>query len=142
MLPNVPRSARLADLGLLLVRLVVGARLVVGTWDNVTAWARMEEFAAFLSGHGFPAPLVSAVVSVAVQFAGGVLVALGLGTRPVGALLAVNFAVALGTVHLPGDDAYEALFPALVILAVAVLLALGGAGRWSLDAGLARRGRA
>ncbi len=131
---------RPADVGLLLLRLVVGARLVAGTVDNVASWAQMEEFAAFLGGFGVPSPLAAAVVSVAVQFAGGILLALGAATRPVAALLAVNFAVALGLVHRA--DTVEGAFPAAVILAASVLFALGGAGRWSVDAAWARRRRA
>lgn len=141
MRPGSEPLARHGDVGLLILRIVVGARLVAGTLDNVTSWARMEEFAVFLGANGFPFPLPGAVVSAWAQFAGGTLLALGLCTRPAAALLAVNFAAALAIAHRA--DTFEGAFPALVILAAAVLFALGGPGRWSLDAAwAARRGAA
>lgn len=133
-----PRPTR-HDAALLFLRLVVGARLVVGTLDNVTSRARMDEFAVFLAGTGVPegAAFAAAVASVAVQFVGGLLLALGLFTRPVALVLALNFAVALGLAHRA--DTLEGAFPALVILAVALVLASGGPGALALDAVRASR---
>lgn len=121
------------EMGPLFIRLVVGARLVYGTWDNVTSWERMEEFAAFLEQFGFPLPLVSAIVSVAVQFVGGLLMLAGGWTRPVAALLSVNFAVALLAVHLPAGDSFLDAYDALVMLAGALFLLVHGPGRLSVD---------
>lgn len=122
------------DAALLLLRLVVGARLVVGTIDNVTSRARMDEFAVFIAGTGVPedAAFVAAVTSVVVQFVGGLLLALGLFTRPVALVLALNFVVALGLAHRA--DTLQGAFPAIVIFAVALVLASGGPGVLSLDA--------
>jgi len=55
------------EYGPLFVRLVVGARLIWGTQDNVFSWERMKEFAAFLQQHGVPYPTAGAVLSVAVS---------------------------------------------------------------------------
>ena len=122
------------DAALLLLRLVVAARLLVGTLDNVTSRARMDEFAAFLAGTGAPeaVALPAAVASVLVQFVGGLLLALGLFTRPIALVMALNFAVALGLAHRA--DTLEGAFPALVILAVTLVLASGGPGALSVDA--------
>lgn len=129
--------ARRPDVGLLLLRLVIGGHPVVMTWDNVTSWARMLEFRDFLAHQGFPLPLACALLSVAGQFGGGLAVALGLFARPAALVLAFNFVVAIAMVdaHHP----YPAAFPALALVAGALCVAFAGPGRWSLDARL--RGR-
>ena len=73
-----------SDLALLAARLVVGAFLIWGVWDNVTSAARMAEFAGFLRAHGFPIPKVMAPLSVYAQLAVGVCFVLGLATRLAG----------------------------------------------------------
>jgi putative oxidoreductase len=52
--------ARGGDTALLLSRVVIGAFLVWGTWDNVTSAERMDEFAAFLRHNRFTAPEIMA----------------------------------------------------------------------------------
>ncbi len=124
-------SARHANLGLLVVRLVAGGHLVWMTQDNVRSWPRMLEFRDFLAQHGFAFPLACAVVSVAAQFVGGGLLALGLYTRVAALVVAVNFAVAIWMVE--SRQPYPAAFPALSLLAAALCLMFTGPGRWSLD---------
>ncbi|MFN4097885.1 MAG: hypothetical protein ACK4GG_14065, partial [Sphingomonas sp.] len=48
------------DVALLAARVVIGAFLIWGVWDNVTSAARMAEFAGFLGAPGFPMPKVMA----------------------------------------------------------------------------------
>ena len=124
-------SARRANLGLLLLRLAVGVHLVYMTQDNVRSWERLLEFRDFLAHHGFMFPLACAMLSVAAQFVGGGLLALGLYTRVAGLLVAINFAVAIWMVV--GKQAYPAAFPALMLVAAALCLMFTGPGRWSLD---------
>ena len=124
-------AARRANLGLLLLRLVTGGHLVCMTQDNVFSWPRMLEFRDFLAQHGFAFPLACAVVSVAAQFVGGGLLALGLYTRVAALVVAVNFAVAIWMVE--SRQPYPAAFPALSLLAAALCLMFTGPGRWSLD---------
>ena len=124
-------SARHANLGLLVMRLVAGGHLVWMTQDNVRSWPRMLEFRDFLAQHGFAFPLACAVVSVAAQFVGGGLLALGLYTRVAALVVAVNFAVAIWRVE--SRQPYPAAFPALSLLAAALCLMFTGPGRWSLD---------
>ena len=119
------------DLGLLVLRLVTGGHLVWMTQDNVFSWARMHEFAAFLAQHAFPVPLACAVLSVAGQFGGGLLLVAGLCTRFAGLVVAINFVVAIWMVD--SKPPYPAAFPALALVAAGVCLVFAGAGRWSLD---------
>jgi putative oxidoreductase len=124
------------DLGLLLFRLFLGAVLVYGTVDNVVSGERMHEFRDFLAGHGFPAPLLSAHVSVYAQFVCGLLLAAGLLTRWAALVMIVNFSVAFAMVHvgLP----FSVNISPMAMLFGSVLLLLHGAGPLSVDAQLRR----
>ena len=128
---------RRPDIGLLLLRLVVGGHPVVMTWDNVISWDRMLEVRDFLAHHGFAFPLACAVLSVAGQLVGGLLLAIGAWTRPAALVVAFNFMVALWMVDARAP--YPAAFPALALVAGAMCLAFTGAGRLSVDARLRER---
>lgn len=123
--------ARRTDLGLLILRVVVGAHLIFMTQDNVLSWERMLEFRDFLARFGFPWPLFCAVLSVAAQFLCGIAFVLGLFTRAAGAIMAFNFVVAI--VMVDRLQPYPGAFPALALVAVALCLVFTGAGHWSLD---------
>lgn len=123
--------AAFQDLTLLGVRLLTGAFLTWGVWDNIADPARMTEFAGFLRHFNFPAPDFMAPLSVWFQFVCGVLFIFGLLTRWAGLLMAFNFIVAFAMVHLADD--FRAQFPALILVAVSLYLATRGAGRFSLD---------
>ena len=134
------RTAGLAgysDAALLLARLVIGAFLIWGVWDNIESTARMAEFARFLGSHGFPEPKWMALVSVWAQFACGVAFVLGLGTRWAGLLCAVNFAVAVAMVD--AKLGIRGAFPATCLILFGLLFATLGAGRYAIDAMFARR---
>jgi putative oxidoreductase len=126
-----------AGYGAVFIRLLIGHRLVVGTADNVFSPERMHEFAAFLSRHGFPAPLVSAHVSAYAQLVCGTLIVAGALVRPAAAVMAANFVVALLMVHL--GRPYLENFDALAMLAGSLFLLLHGAGALSVDAALAKQ---
>lgn len=98
------------------------------------------EFVAFLSQFGNPFPLVSAYVSVYVQFIAALLLARGLLVRPAAAVLVLNFIVAIIMVHtnLPFRGALD---PS-AMLAGALSLLLTGAGALSLEGWLRRRASA
>ena len=129
---------RFHDLSLLVLRLFVGAFLIWGVWDNITSAARMKEFEAFLSGLNCPLPALAAPVSVWAQFLIGVLLIPGLLTRWAGVVLAFNFLVAVALMAPTGAD-FRALYNPAILIFVGLLLAAGGAGRWSLDSRFERR---
>ena len=87
--------------------------------------------AAFMSRLGIPAPMVSAVVVTAVEFLGGAALVLGVLTRLVAILLAINRLMAILTVHLRAGfflpNGYE------------YALALAGPGEAAMDTVLAKR---
>ncbi len=125
------RLAGLDDVGLLILRAVMGGHLIFMTQDNVFSWTRMLEFRDFLAQFGFPFPLFCAVLSVAGQFGGGLALVLGLCTRFAGAIVAFNFVVAI--VMVDSKQPYPAAFAALALAAAGLCLMFTGAGRYSLD---------
>lgn len=128
---TLPRLADGADLALLAARLVVGAFLIWGVWDNVLSAERMAEFAGFLRAHGFVMPQVMAPLSVYAQLAVGLCFVLGLATRWAGIVCAVNFIVALVMVDLALG--VRGAFPATALVLFGMMFATIGAGRYALD---------
>ena len=116
---------------MLALRLAIGVRLVEGTQDNVFSHERMEEFARFLAAHGTPAPMFSAYLSVYAQFICGILIVLGLFTRPAGLVMTINFICALIIAHR--TTPFVQTWPALMMLAAAVYFLFCGAGALALD---------
>jgi putative oxidoreductase len=85
---------------------------------------------------GFPAPTFFAWAAALSEFVGGILVAVGLLTRPAAGFVAMTMVVAL---YRHRVDPLMKMELALLYLAVMILaLALGG-GRFSLDAAIRQR---
>ena len=133
------RLDKFKEYGPIFIRLIIGFHLVYGTQDNIFSYARMEEFAAFLSAHNVPFPLFSAFLSVYAQFICGILFILGAATRYAALVMIINFVAAILIAHL--GDPYPAKFPALMMLAGACFLFLHGPGELSVDRLLARRAK-
>ena len=119
------------DVGVLLLRLFIGARLIYGVVDNVFSWEHMLKFRDFLQQFNFPMPLVSAVVSVYAQLIAGLMFVVGWKVRYAAILMVINFLVAILAVHL--NESVEQMTPALAILFSSLLFLFQGAGRYSLD---------
>ena len=127
------------EYGVIFIRLVVGVHLIYGTQDNIFSYARMEEFAGFLSVRGVPFPLFSAFLSAYAQFICGILFIVGAATRYAAVVMIANFIAALIIAHI--GDSYPNLFPALMMLAAACFFLLHGAGELSVDSYLENRKR-
>lgn len=127
----LPGLERHADLGLLLLRLGTGAFLLFQSHDNLLSATRMAEFAAFMTNFGFPAPALLAPFSIFWQVAAGIGFALGLFTRWLGLITAIQFTVAVLMVH--ANDPIPGIWPAAVLVLIGLYLGLRGAGRYSLD---------
>jgi putative oxidoreductase len=123
--------AERGEWGTVFVRLAIGIRLVQGTQDNVFSYARMEEFAHFLAAHGTPFPLAGAFLSAYAQFVCGILVILGLFTRPAGFVLAVNFVFAIIIAHR--ETPFVATWPAIMMLAAGLFFLFHGPGAFAVD---------
>ena len=119
------------DVGVLLLRLFVGVRLIYGVIDNVISWEHMIRFRDFLEQFNFPLPLVSAVVSVYAQLLAGLMFIVGWKIRWAAILMIINFLIALVMVHR--GEKLEPMTPALAILFISILFLFQGAGKYSLD---------
>jgi putative oxidoreductase len=122
--------AHLPDLGLLVLRLFAGFRLIYGVQDNVFSWDHMLAFRDFLQAHHFPWPLGAAMVSVYAQLLAGIGLVLGWQTRYAAGLMTFNFLVALVMVHR--GQSVEAMTPALAMLFISISLLFQGPGRYAL----------
>jgi putative oxidoreductase len=132
-------SARRAGWALTLLRSVSGAVfLAFGAGKFVNHTSETSSFHTY----GLPWPNAFTDAVGVLELTGGVLLAVGLATRPVAALLAADMVGAIvvsGILH--SETVSLTLAPALLV-AMAALLALGP-GRLSLDSELsARRSRA
>jgi putative oxidoreductase len=116
--------------GAIFIRLIIGFHLIYGVQDNVLHWDRMLEFENFLRAHGFPLPLVSAIVSVYAQLICGILFIVGAFVRTAALIMIVNFCIAITMVHM--NDAYPQVFPALMMLSGSIFLLFHGAGKLAI----------
>jgi putative oxidoreductase len=128
----------LVTAGLLVLRLVLGLTLAAHGAQKLFGWFEgpgLTGFADNLESLGVRPGRFWAIVSAAVEFGGGLLVALGLLT-PVAALFLVgDLLIAILTVHLARgfwnhDGGFE--FP-LTLIGGLIALSLVGPGSFSLD---------
>lgn len=119
------------DLGILLLRIFIGVRLIYGVQDNVLNWEDMIRFSDFLKEFHFPFPMACAIVSVYAQLVAGILILLGWLTRYAALLMIINFVIALIMVHR--NDSFEAMTSPLSILFCCLLFLFNGPGGISID---------
>lgn len=117
----------------LILRVTTGLIFVAHGWQKLSGG--LEGTAGFLATLGFPAPMLMAVLLIAAELIGGILLILGLFTHWVSKILAFVALVALLTVHAANgffiaDGGYEFI---LLIFAASVSLAITGPGKWALD---------
>jgi putative oxidoreductase len=128
--------------------LLLAVRLYWGWQFAQTGWGKLHnlaKIAGFFASLNIPFPAATAHFISGLEFVGGILLILGLGSRLIGLLLACNMFVAYWTADHealtsifsdPGKfyvaDPYTFLFASLVVL-------IFGAGLFSVDSLLARR---
>lgn len=129
-------SAALESPFLLLVRVYWGWQFAQTGWGKLHHLAHVTQF---FSSLGIPLPGFNAAFVSGLEFVGGILLIVGLGTRFVGLLLAVDMLVAYLATDLSAlasilsdpdkfynDAAYTFLIASLIVM-------IFGAGRFSLD---------
>ncbi len=121
-----------SSFGIVLLRAFVGLRVLYGVIDNIISWDRMIEFGDFLQTYSFPYPLISAVISVYVQFFGSLLILIGYKIRPAAFILACNFLVAILFVHIKGNDSIETMTGALAMFFGCLTLLFTGSDKFAL----------
>ena len=126
-----------ADLAMTIIRVVVGLVFFVHGWQKVFSFG-FAGVGGFFGSLGIPAAGFFAVVVSLLELLGGLALMLGLATRLVGLLLAINMLVALFAVHLSsGFFVSEGGYEFVLLLGVAALaFAITGASSMSVDSRL------
>lgn len=126
------------NIGLLWLRVLMGLAIATHGYDKVFGGV-VHQLAEGLAGLGFPIPVVFAWLASLSEFAGGLLIALGLGTRVAAVFVFVTMSVAVFIAH--AKDPFQVKEMAFLFFTISgALIALGG-GRFSLDALLFCRSR-
>ncbi|MEZ5117061.1 MAG: DoxX family membrane protein [Candidatus Nanopelagicales bacterium] len=116
------------------VRLAAGVVLVAVSLSKFT---RHADLVAAFERYGIPLPELSVYLAGTVELVGGLLLVLGLLTRPAALVVAAQMVVAVGTGGRIDRDFFH-LWLGLILLAAALFLAWSGSGRLGVDERLAR----
>jgi putative oxidoreductase len=131
------------DHSLTIVRIVLGVLFFAHGAQKALGWFGGQGYSAaigsFTTHMGIP--YVFAVLAIMAEFLGGIGLILGLLTRVAAFGITVNMAVAIAMVHganglfmnWTGNQHGEGFEYHLLVLAIATLLMVRGAGAWSLD---------
>lgn len=138
-----PKREAMRDVGLLWLRVLLGIGIATHGYGKLFG-GHMADFQAGVEKLGLPfgSPEVLAHLAAWSEFAGGIFLAMGLGTRIAALLIFGTMTVAAFVRH--ADDAFGVKELALCYWTMAGTLVLTGPGRISLDALLEdafRRGR-
>ena len=126
---------RLQPLGLLFLRLALGAVMIVHGYAKV--FGGMHHFAGTVASLGIPWWM--AYLSAAAEFGGGILVVLGFFTRCASIAILIDMIVAILKVHLKNGFVHEGNFQfPLTLAAVAFALIVFGGGPISIDGALGK----
>jgi putative oxidoreductase len=135
--PIIPALGRhyafTSDLAYLIVRLTIGLMLLPHGWIKVTG--NIPGIAAYFGRLGLEPAWLFTYVALFNETIGGILIAIGLFTRPATALLVIEFVILLVVVHTPrgyGMAVNGIEFPLMWMMMLIVVLLRGG-GPWSLD---------
>jgi putative oxidoreductase len=126
-------SPQMKDWGLAVLRVVIGFAFLMHGWQKLFQFGLAGVTAAF-GQMGAPLPELTAPLVAVLEFAGGVALLVGLGTRWVAALLAIDMIAAILIAHLPhGFFPPQGFEIPLLLLGGVVALALAGPGAFALD---------
>lgn len=129
------------DSGLLFIRLALGIIMVAHGAQKLFTFGYPGVVGA-MTQMGLPFPAVSAALVIAAELGGGILVLAGLLTRFAAAAFAFAMAVAAVQVHLAAGFFLPGGYEFTLMLALTSLgIAVTGAGRFSIDALVARSRR-
>jgi putative oxidoreductase len=133
------------DVGMLILRVFTGLFLAIGHGRFKLPPDGLEKFQGALAKMQVPAPGLAGWMAMLAEFVGGILLALGLLTRPAAAVIVINMVVAIATAHRQGPVFMQSnptggsMEPALLYLVPALFFVFAGSGRYGVDALLAGR---
>lgn len=123
-------NSKAADLGLLILRVLAGLALAFA--HGLGKIPPSEGFVSMVGNMGIPAPGLFTWLSGLAEFGGGILLALGLLTRPAALFIIINMLTALLIAH--AGDPFGDREKAFLFCAIALLYLFAGAGQYSVDA--------
>jgi putative oxidoreductase len=126
------------------LRLIAGVIFTAHGAQKLFAWFGgygLEATGQWMESIGITPGYLMALMAGSAEFFGGLLLIVGLLTRPTSFVLAITMAVAIVTVHLEhglfmSNNGYEF---ALTLLAISISLMVSGAGKLSLDNKIVQR---
>ncbi len=126
------------------LRLIAGIIFTAHGAQKLFAWFGgygLEATGQWMQSIGITPGYLMALMAGSAEFFGGLLLIVGLLTRPTSFVLAITMAVAIVTVHLEhglfmSNNGYEF---ALTLLAISISLMVSGAGKLSLDNKIVQR---
>lgn len=123
------------DIGALLLRVFAGLALALA--HGIDNMPPTQGFIDVVTELGFPSPVAFAWAAGIAELVGGILLAIGLLTRPAAIVIAITMLVAafLGEAGNPFSDREAPL----LFAAIAIYFVLAGPGRYSVDGWLAAR---
>jgi len=135
-----PLNDKLLALGYALARVWFALLILPSGYEKVFAHGADRIAAGNVLKTGFYPPLFWAWVVALVEFVGMILLALGLGTRLVAFMMAIELGVIVLTIQAPNGWFWTSRGTefAFILFAVCVSFVLGGGGRYSLDRRLGR----
>ena len=132
---GVRSNSVLFELGLTPLRLFAGLALCLG--HGLGKFPPSPGFISRVEGFGFPMPALFAWGAAGAEIVGGVLLAIGLLTRPAAFFILCTMTTAVVFQH--ANDPFAGKEKALLFGFIALAFLCVGGGRWSLDARFARR---
>jgi putative oxidoreductase len=133
---GISLPAQISEVALLVVRVIVGLIILAHGWQKLTVIGPAN-FGQGLAQSGVPLPIFMGYVVTFTEVIGGILLIVGLLSRPAALLLTINLTVAtlLVNIHvglLSSTGGVGAELP-LALIAGFVAILLTGPGRLSLD---------
>lgn len=132
---GVRSSSVLFELGITPLRVFTGLALCLG--HGLGKFPVTAAFVTRVEGFGFPMPIRFAWAATATEIVGGLLLAIGLLTRPSAFLVLCTMTTAVVFQH--ANDPFSGKEKALLFGVIALAFLCLGGGRWSVDARLSKR---
>ena len=129
-----PDSPMIHNIGFLVLRFFVGLALCTvfeKLFPRNGIWGPQDWFIQDVSEMGFPLPVVFAWLAVLAEFFGGIMIMLGVLTRPAAIMNIIVTFIAAFFYH-NGDIAGSAL-TAFIFMIMLICISLFGAGKFSID---------
>jgi len=123
-------AAQLSNVGFLWLRVFMGSGIAYHGYGKVFG-GHITQLTSGLVQMGLPFPEVLAWAAALSEFAGGILIVLGLFTRPAAFFVFVTMSVAAFKAH--AADPLQVKELALAYWTISGFLILAGAGKYSLD---------